>query len=443
MKCHDDSDPTLGYVTISGNGCSGKEEGDPPSSALTHVGLFVTGTSCPLVCDGAVEGSYCRGYNTITGNCTTGVSALSNSAPKLGKGLFSKGENSIYDNTVWDIYNGTESVVYAEYNWWNDEDGPNADKLCCSHPSNPDCEPWLVEPPSKFGRRGQAHFLSQGREAGQITPGVYNELGTIYLLQLEYDQAIEAFEYVLANFPDTPEANYALVHLMYCYREGGYAAEISPTLNDISLNSENESLQILASYMTISQQCRAGQYESALNTITTIMATDCDDEEMQRSAKFREGMIYRYNLDNESAAIEAFKEFITYYPDDHRAPLAQLELDILDADQIRRIGPQDKVVVLDTSLPQDYALYPNYPNPFNAQTCIQYQIPKSTRVFLAIYNVLGQRVSVLADDLRPAGRYRVIWDGRNSHGLEVASGIYFTRLQAEELTFTKKMVLIR
>jgi tetratricopeptide (TPR) repeat protein len=441
MKCDDDSDPTLGYVTLTGNGCGGKDEG-PPASAMTSGGLYATGTSCPMVCDGAVSGSYSRGYNTITGNCSTGVSAHSNSAPKLGKGLFSKGENSIYNNSEWEIYNNTGSTVYAEYNWWNDEDGPSLLKMCCAYPSNPDWDPWLTEAPSKSGRRGKAHILSQGRQAGPMTPGEYNELGTLYLLQLEYDQAIEAFEYVLTNFSDTPEANYALVHLMHCYREGGPAAQIGPYLSDVTLNSDNEQLQILARYMTISQQCRVGQYESALSTIATLLATDCD-EEVQKSAKFREGMIYRYDLNNNAAAIEAFEEFIENYPDDLRAPLAQLELDILGVDQIRRVGPQEKAVVADANLPGEYALYPNYPNPFNAQTCIQYQLPKATKVFLAIYNVLGQRVNVLADDLRPAGRYRVIWDGRDSRGLEVASGIYFARLQAGEFSVTKKMVLIR
>jgi hypothetical protein len=64
-------------------------------------------------------------------------------------------------------------------------------------------------------------------------------------------------------------------------------------------------------------------------------------------------------------------------------------------------------------------------------------------VFLSIYNVLGQQVCVLVDDLRQAGLHQVIWDSRDGDGLEAASGIYFAKLQTGEATFIKKMLLIR
>jgi len=94
-------------------------------------------------------------------------------------------------------------------------------------------------------------------------------------------------------------------------------------------------------------------------------------------------------------------------------------------------------------VPQLFKLEQNHPNPFNVQTCIEYQIPRASEVFLSVYNVIGQRVRVLENDSQPAGRHRVIWNGQDEDGLEVVSGVYFARLQAGEFTFTKKMVLIR
>jgi len=95
------------------------------------------------------------------------------------------------------------------------------------------------------------------------------------------------------------------------------------------------------------------------------------------------------------------------------------------------------------NIPNSFVMLQNYPNPFNAQTCLEYHIPYTTEVFLAVYNVLGQVVIVLENDLPSAGHYNVIWNGRNKDGLDVASGIYFARLRAGDLTTTKKMVLIR
>jgi len=96
-----------------------------------------------------------------------------------------------------------------------------------------------------------------------------------------------------------------------------------------------------------------------------------------------------------------------------------------------------------SELPKIYALYQNYPNPFNASTEIQYQIPENGHVSLRVFNTLGQEVRALVDTYLEAGVYRSSWDGRDGVGQEVASGVYFCRLQAEDFAKTIKMVLLR
>jgi C1A family cysteine protease len=96
-----------------------------------------------------------------------------------------------------------------------------------------------------------------------------------------------------------------------------------------------------------------------------------------------------------------------------------------------------------TALPQDYALQQNLPNPFNASTEIRYQIPQEERVSLKIYNTLGQEVAILVDANQGAGQHRVTWDGRDLSGREVASGLYFCRLNAGVFSRTIKMALVR
>jgi hypothetical protein len=97
----------------------------------------------------------------------------------------------------------------------------------------------------------------------------------------------------------------------------------------------------------------------------------------------------------------------------------------------------------EAGLPADYAVRQNYPNPFNPSTRIDFTIPKREHVTITIYNLLGQRVATIVDETKPAGEYSVVWDGRDKFGQSVASGIYYYRLQAGDITKSKKMVLLK
>jgi hypothetical protein len=90
-----------------------------------------------------------------------------------------------------------------------------------------------------------------------------------------------------------------------------------------------------------------------------------------------------------------------------------------------------------------YSLIQNYPNPFNTSTEIRYQVPEDDHVTLKIFNTLAQEVQTLVDTQQKPGEYRVIWNGQDENGHEIASGLYFCRLNAGVFNKTTKMVLIR
>ena len=100
-------------------------------------------------------------------------------------------------------------------------------------------------------------------------------------------------------------------------------------------------------------------------------------------------------------------------------------------------------------IPETYVLSQNYPNPFNPATIIRYGLPVQSSVSLKIYNILGQEVVTLADDVKTAGYYDVHWNGRNQYGSPVASGVYFYRIEARAadgsnvFTNMKKMLLVK
>jgi len=94
-------------------------------------------------------------------------------------------------------------------------------------------------------------------------------------------------------------------------------------------------------------------------------------------------------------------------------------------------------------LPAQTRLVQNCPNPFNAATCISYQLAQPTFVTLKVYNLSGQLVKTLVKEEKPGGWHCVRWDGRDSSGRAVASGIYLCHFTAGDFSKVHKMLLLK
>ncbi len=93
--------------------------------------------------------------------------------------------------------------------------------------------------------------------------------------------------------------------------------------------------------------------------------------------------------------------------------------------------------------PAIFALYDNFPNPFNMSTTIEYSLAKEGAVSLGIYNSLGQNVRDLISENMSAGAHKVVWDGLDDDGNTVSAGIYISRLSAGDFSATMKMTLLK
>jgi hypothetical protein len=100
-------------------------------------------------------------------------------------------------------------------------------------------------------------------------------------------------------------------------------------------------------------------------------------------------------------------------------------------------GTSEVAVRVDNT-PLRFNLEQNYPNPFNPSTTIKFELPRASQVNLSVFDILGREVSVLVNERRGAGVYEVKFDGSN-----LASGVYFYRLQAGSFLQTMKLLLIR
>ncbi len=94
-------------------------------------------------------------------------------------------------------------------------------------------------------------------------------------------------------------------------------------------------------------------------------------------------------------------------------------------------------------LPKKMQLLQNYPNPFNPSTTIHYTLAKSSCVKLTIIGLLGQNIRTLQNAFQQAGEYFLVWDATDERNIPVSSGMYFYRLEADNLNIQKKMIVVR
>ena len=102
------------------------------------------------------------------------------------------------------------------------------------------------------------------------------------------------------------------------------------------------------------------------------------------------------------------------------------------------LGAVLPVLYNEKSLPEGFALEQNYPNPFNPQTTIEYTIARRTGVILTVYNILGQEIDVLVDDILDQGAYSITWDAA-----DYTTGLYFYTLEAAGGKNTKKLLFLK
>ena len=119
-----------------------------------------------------------------------------------------------------------------------------------------------------------------------------------------------------------------------------------------------------------------------------------------------------------------------------------------DGSAIFRQGIATLEALVDAVLPTETVLLPNYPNPFNPETWIPYDLAKNAEVYIHIYNLKGELIRELSPGFQTAGTYRttsraMYWDGRNAAGEPVASGVYFCTFQAGNVNATRQMVILK
>ena len=118
----------------------------------------------------------------------------------------------------------------------------------------------------------------------------------------------------------------------------------------------------------------------------------------------------------------------------------------VDVNGVEFENPPISTTLEEISVPKDFVLKQNYPNPFNPETKIEFGVPEGSenlRIRIEVYDILGKRVRSLTDKEYEPGYHSLIWDGRSDSNQELATGVYFLRLQNKSFVMTRKMLLMR
>ncbi len=207
------------------------------------------------------------------------------------------------------------------------------------------------------------------------------------------------------------------------------ATPVTPNATGINfaLTHRSEGPRLIAGQVVIASGFESGGsivYASQNGVIVDAVATDID------------GYFNFESMDPGNYAISAFS---VYGEGQIVNPVDAIYGDVDNADVlVSPTSTSDNAV-----MPTRNSLSQNYPNPFNAETQISFNVAAQSMVELSVYNIVGQKVAILANGSYQPGQYSIIWNGRGSDGNVVASGVYYYSLRIGDKSETLKMTLLK
>ncbi|MCF7801533.1 MAG: right-handed parallel beta-helix repeat-containing protein [Candidatus Marinimicrobia bacterium] len=393
-----------------------------------------------------------RGYNEIVNNSSYGIYASYYCDPFLGTtspyNTSVAGYNSVHDNGSYNLRAYNYSTAEAEWNWWDGESSWSA-----AINSSYDTSPTLGSAPDP-ALLGSSLAKSSDGESGYadcldydfFNPDTNSECALWHWahdLRIT-DQtpiALWAWEMFVRKYPNSEYAPLALIKVAN-FTPSGEIDELSNYLYSV-LNTDNYSnfLRVKALELLVGVNMKNGSYSDAytcaLELLDQSLVTD-----QERIALFSLIDLSQYILGKTTAALGFLERMKTKYPDDELTLIAaEMMGEEVDWSNVR--FEQEPEEIPSAVIPNKYYLYPAFPNPFNPNTTIQYDLPEDASVELSIFDITGRKVISLINKQQNAGQYHVTWQGIDDRGHSLPSGLYIYLLRTSSFTASEKMLLVK
>ncbi len=389
------------------------------------------------------------GNNNIHNN-RNGLYAHNSSIPFLGREscTLQGGDNILASNYVYNIkaYNNDYITIYAENNWWG-YSTPDPNKIWISTGGSIDYLPALSSPPAlnkiQPTSPEEKDFDEQFNDGVQLVLQPDNAASSnydekwildwkiLYVRNLnwagKFETSKKICEEVIVNNLDSAKVKQFLYLYLYAARKTkeisaykSFVNNLLPAKNEISKEIEASILLTLNNLET-DPSLQISTYDLIDNKFT--------NHSVAENAIYQKFEHFYFDKNDKEKAAKVYEKMKTKYPDSYLLEFFELALNSETKDNNEKYINENN---------EDYQLIGNYPNPSNPATTIKYSLPYASNVKIEIFDITGSRIRTFDIPAQSAGIQKVSWDGLNSNGTSVASGIYIYRFSAVPVGNTGK-----
>jgi hypothetical protein len=367
------------------------------------------------------------GNNSITGG-SYGVIAYA-SYPWIGSvGNTWVGYNSVCGNTK-RITASNYSIVSADVNWWGTSSPPES-LFESLDQSSIYWENYLGYDPN-----GTCSGDGPIVNGGNVTLGNTDSSDVIFRALHERNNhnrgnAKRLLQSVLNSIPSSANGLKAALILMHMYRDSSDTEIFDAVMRIWQQRRSTHPLMSYAVAKMLQQQRRVSEAAEMFNAIASANR----HSDYEKTALLALFYMYFTSPPHAGQVAGVLQELRSRYPDDGEVKQAAWVYSIAGS----TIGFGRGTPERQEAIPTNNTLMQNYPNPFNPTTTIQYSIPKDVHISLVVYDVLGREVAVLESGIKAAGSYSINFDASR-----LASGVYMYRLEADQFSMIRKMLVVK
>ncbi len=251
-----------------------------------------------------------------------------------------------------------------------------------------------------------------------------------------YAKVIADYQEFLAKYPNSKDAPAAIFRIVHCYQQQDDYASYYDFIIGLLKDDKYQAIKPHVERHLIKYYVKQQAYQTAIETADKVISSSSEDEDLYCELLYEKGLIYKYQLNEPEKAEALLVTIVKEHPDNKMVSYAENELETMGFQLEKALPGEQDLATSELS-------FDIYPNPFNPETTIRFELPEDAHLTIKVYNILGKEITTLVNEYKTSGVHTIQWNGQDSFGNSVANGVYWVRLRAGEFCAQRKVVLLR